>query len=111
MEVVGRLAWAGKGKPSIAAENKSHAGKGEKPDVEWIPGPDGPAQRFTSADRWDYTVAKFRQIPADHDLPATSRTTHDELVALITAAGIDLPAKPLERMPPFRRRRGPLANP
>jgi len=36
--------------------------------------------------------------------------THDKLVKLITAAGIDLPAKPLERMLPFRRRRGPLAE-
>jgi len=30
---------------------------------------------------------------------------------LITAADIPLPVKPPERMPPFRRRRGPLANP
>jgi len=36
--------------------------------------------------------------------------THDELVKLITTAGIDLPAKPVDRMPPFRRRRGPLAE-
>ena len=36
--------------------------------------------------------------------------THDELVKPITEAGIDLPAKPLERMLPFRRRRGPLAE-
>jgi hypothetical protein len=36
--------------------------------------------------------------------------THDELVKLITTAGIDLPAKPVDRMPPFQRRRGPLAE-
>jgi hypothetical protein len=35
--------------------------------------------------------------------------THDVLVGLITAAGVDLPPKPPEQMPPYRRRRGPEA--
>jgi hypothetical protein len=64
----------------------------------------GPRQKFTLADRWDYTVTELRQIAAEHDLAATSRMTHDELVALITAAGVDLPPKPPERMPPYRRK-------
>src|SRR6516162_7769285 len=58
---------------------------------------------------WDYTVADLRQIAADHNLRPTMRMTHDQLVELITVAGIQLPPKPLERMPPFRGRRGPLA--
>jgi hypothetical protein len=70
----------------------------------------GQVRKSTSADRWDYTVAELRQIEADHDLPATSRMTHDGLVALIAAADISLPPKPAERMPPFRRRTGPLAE-
>lgn len=41
-------------KLSVTGENKSHMGK-------------------TSANCWDYTVAEFRQITADHGLPATWR--------------------------------------
>ena len=71
----------------------------------------GQPQRFTAADRWDYTAAELRGIAAEHGLAHTpSRLTHDELVELITTAGIPLPPKRLERMQPFRRRRGPLAD-
>lgn len=70
----------------------------------------GPPQKFTLADRWDYTVAELRRIAAEHDLAITSRMTHDDLVGLITAAGVDLPPKPPERLAPFRRGRGPEAG-
>ena len=73
--------------------------------MERMHGP-GQARKFTSEDRWDYTMTELRQIAADHELPATSRMTHDELVALITEADITLPPKPAERMPPFRRTKG-----
>jgi len=76
-----------------------------------MPKPPGPPQKFTAADRWDYTVAELRTIAAEHDLlPATSRMTHDELVELITSACISLPRKPLERMSLYRRRKGPEPN-
>lgn len=75
--------------------------------MERMPRPDGPARQFTSAGRWDYTVAELRQVAADHGLTATSRRTHDELVSLIAEAGISLPSKPLERMTPFWRRHCP----
>jgi hypothetical protein len=67
-------------------------------------------KRMNAGGHWDYTVADLRQIAADRDLPATMRMTHDQLVELITAAGIQLPPNPPGRMPPFRRRRGPLAE-
>jgi hypothetical protein len=67
-------------------------------------GPSGPPRKFADADRRDYTMTELREIARDHDLPARSRMTHDELVELITAADIILPSKPLERMPPYRRK-------
>jgi len=78
--------------------------------MERMTWPGGPPQRFTAADRWDYTVAELRGIAAEHGLPTPSRLTHGELAELITAAGIPLPPKLPERMQPFRRRRGPLAD-
>lgn len=65
--------------------------------MERMPRPEGLPQRFTLADRRDYTVAELRGIAAKHGLPAPSRLTHDELAELITSAGIPLPPKPAQR--------------
>jgi len=65
--------------------------------LERMPRAEGPAVRFTLADRWDYTNAELRAIARKHDIPVTARLTHDELVRLLAGAGIDLPAKPLRR--------------
>ena len=75
--------------------------------MERMPAPGAEPQRFTAA---AYTVAELRGIAAEHGLPTPSRLTHDELVELVTAAGVPLPLKPPGRMQPFRRRRGPLAG-
>jgi Rho termination factor, N-terminal domain len=66
--------------------------------VERVPKPER-TERITLADRRDYTVAELRQIAREHQVRRTSRMTHDELVKVLTARGIDLPAKPLQRMP------------
>lgn len=58
---------------------------------------EGPGQRITVAERWDYTVAELRGIAAEHGLPTPSRMTHGELVELIAAAGVPLPPKQPER--------------
>jgi hypothetical protein len=67
-------------------------------------------ERMNAGGHWDYTVAELRQIAADRNLRVAMRMTHDQLVELITAAGIQLPPKPPQRMPPYRRKRGPLAE-
>ena len=69
----------------------------------------GQMPKFTASVRWDYTVAELRQIAAGHDLRVTSRMRHDDLVSLITEAGISLPPKPLEQLPPYLRRGRPKA--
>lgn len=69
----------------------------------------GQMRQFTASVRWDYTVAELRQIAAGHDLRVTSRMRHDDLVSLITEAGISLPPKPLDQLPPYLRRGGPQA--
>jgi hypothetical protein len=57
-------------------------------------------RKFTLKERisFGYTVAELRQIAREHGVHVTSRARHDELVAALDAAGIDLPMKPLERM-------------
>ncbi len=65
--------------------------------LERMPRAEGPAARFTLADRWDYTNAELREIAREQDIPVPSRLTHDKLVRLLAGAGIDLPAKPLRR--------------
>jgi hypothetical protein len=65
--------------------------------LERMPRAEGPAARFTRADRWDYTNAELREVAREHDIPVTARLTHDEPVRLLADAGIDLPTKPLRR--------------
>jgi len=56
--------------------------------------------RFTLADHLDWTVAELRQLAREHGVPGRSRMDHPELVAALTAAGVELPPKPMEK---FRR--------
>lgn len=76
--------------------------------MDRMPDP-GQMPTVTRSVRWDYTVAELRQIAARHDLRVTSRMRHDDLVSLITEAGISLPTKPLDQLPPYLRRGHPQA--
>jgi hypothetical protein len=72
---------------------------------------DAPAEKINRlAPGSDYTVRELRQLAAEHGVKIRSRATKDEIIAALTAAGVELPTKPLERMPPYRRRRGPEAG-
>lgn len=56
--------------------------------------------KFTAEERasFGYTVTEFRQLARDHQVRVPSRALHHELVAALTAAGVDLPVKPMERI-------------
>ena len=58
----------------------------------------------------DYTVHELRQLATEHNVRVPARALKDEIIAALTAAGVDVPRKPLQRMPPYRRRRGPEAS-
>ncbi len=65
--------------------------------MERIGPPAEPGRRITLADRWDYTVAELRALCRAHGIPGRSRMTHDQLVAALRDAGVDLPAKAPQR--------------
>jgi hypothetical protein len=53
-----------------------------------------------------YTVAELRQLAREHGVLIPRGTLHHEVVAKLTAAGVDLPVKPPERIShkPLKRR-------
>lgn len=61
-----------------------------------MPNPDS-TSRFTLADHRDYTVPELREICRDRGITVPQAMTHRELVAVISGAGVELPAKPLQR--------------
>jgi hypothetical protein len=56
-------------------------------------------RKFTKEEQasFGYTVAELRQLAREHQVRVPSRALHHELVAALKAAGVELPAKPLER--------------
>jgi len=64
--------------------------------LERMPRAEG-SVRFTLADHWDYTNAELRDIAREHGIPVTSRLTDDELVRLLSSAGIEVPSEPPRR--------------
>jgi hypothetical protein len=74
--------------------------------------------RFTLADHLDYTKAELQAVAAEHGVHVKVSMTHPEMVAALKAAGVELPAKPPQRVshkPLARRgprpRRGFRPNP
>lgn len=57
-------------------------------------------RKFTKEERasFGFTVAELRQLAREHQVRMPSRVLHHELVAALKAAGVDLPAKPMERI-------------
>jgi hypothetical protein len=68
------------------------------PERMWVPD-DAVPERITIGQRWDWTVAELRELARQNDVPFLSRHTHEELVDLLWRWGVDVPAKPPQRMP------------